>query len=62
VTVLKEKHLKFQVGGCTALWWRAAEHRDLLDGPVDLVAELTVNEFRGRRTPQLRIEDLRPSR
>jgi single-stranded-DNA-specific exonuclease len=30
-------------------------------GPLDAVFQLTVNEYRGRRTPQMRLLDLRPS-
>lgn len=31
-------------------------------GPLDAAFQLTVNEYRGRRTPQMRLLDLRPSR
>ena len=30
-------------------------------GPLDAVFQLTINEYRGRRTPQMRLLDLRPA-
>ena len=61
VMVMKEKHLKFKVNGVEVVWWRAAEHIEALRGPVDLVGELSINEYQGRRRVQLRVEDLQPA-
>lgn len=45
-----------------AIWWDGHVHRALLEGgPVDLLATLGVNEWRGRRTLQLDIKDARPA-
>ncbi len=44
------------------IWWSGAPFQELFEaGPVDLVGHLGVNEYRGRRTLQLEIRDVRPS-
>ncbi len=44
-----------------AIWWSGAPHQELFDtGPVDVLGHLSVNEYRGRRTLQLEVRDVRP--
>jgi single-stranded-DNA-specific exonuclease len=60
VRVLKERHLKFQVGGIDALWWNSAEHRSLLEsGAIDLAARVEINRWRQRSRPQYVVQDVR---
>lgn len=45
-----------------AVWWSGGPHQGLFEaGPVDVVGHLGVNEYRGRRTLQLEIRDVRAS-
>ncbi len=57
------KHLRFQVGGHKAVWWRGAEFKPDLHGAreVDLLVELEENTYRGQTSLQLRVEDARVS-
>ena len=62
------KHLQFQVetaGGATAkaIFFNGGEYLpDLLaHGPFDLVFELKIDEWKGRRQPSLEVLDFRPS-
>ncbi len=59
-------HLKGRVPGhggrsVDAVWWRAAEHRSTMEGPVDLLVCVQENHWRGRRSLQLRLVDARPA-
>ena len=62
-----QRMVKFQVdrpgmGRIEAIWWDKAEHVPALQsGPVDLLATLDENIYRGRRSLQLRIKDVRPT-
>ncbi len=63
--VLKDKHLKFvlsgQRGQVEAVWWRAAEHRELLSSgrPVEVLGSLEINAWKGRESLQFNVEDAR---
>ncbi len=66
--VVGNGHLKMDLGrnGATvaAIGFGMAERLPpdaLPPGPLDAAFQLTVNEFRGRRTPQMQLLDLRPS-
>ena len=58
-------HLQLQVGdgqrGFGAIAFRQAAWADQMPGRVDIVYTINVNEWRGQRSLQLRVEDLRPS-
>jgi single-stranded-DNA-specific exonuclease len=55
--------MRLSQGGSStrALWWNRGAFVDRLHngGRIDLVATISVNEFRNHRTPQLTIEDVR---
>ncbi len=57
--------LKLTVGGKSfdGLWWRRGDLADQLTAgtSVDVAGCLEVNEFRGEKTPQMVISDLRPA-
>ncbi len=59
-----KNHLKLRVGsGATemdALWWNAADQK-IPDGSLDIAAVVEINDFRGRRSPQLKVLDIRAS-
>jgi single-stranded-DNA-specific exonuclease len=63
VQVLKEKHLKFLIGGekteIEALWWSAAEHLPKLaaEKAISLMCRLEVNRWNGRESCQLKVID-----
>jgi single-stranded-DNA-specific exonuclease len=68
--VLKERHLKLQLGSSDqmktieAIWFHAAQERDI-DGPEFSVASEwagvpELNRFRGQATPTVRVRDWRP--
>ena len=44
----------------TVLWWRSAD-LELPSSPVDIAFTLSINEYRGERTPQLTLEAIRPA-
>jgi single-stranded-DNA-specific exonuclease len=49
-------------GPIEAIWWSGAPHQALFEaGPVDVLGHLSVNEYRGRRTLQLEVRDVRPA-
>ncbi len=43
------------------IWWRGADV-DLPSGPIDIAYTLSINEFRGERTPQLTFKAARPAK
>jgi single-stranded-DNA-specific exonuclease len=56
----EKTHLRASLGGVKAVWWKAAAQLPGLQaGPVDLLAEVGFNHFRGRTTLQLDIRDAR---
>jgi single-stranded-DNA-specific exonuclease len=63
--ILKERHLKMRLiegsaAAVEAIAFNQADFLNLWNGePVDVVYRLTVNEYNGRRNPQLVIEDMR---
>lgn len=60
VQVLKEKHLKLRLpGGVEALWWNAAEHREVIEaaGMVRLMGRLDINTWRNRQSCQIQVLD-----
>jgi len=69
--VLKERHLKLQLGGdragIEAIWFHAAENRavyspdalEVLFEEAEFAAVPEINRFRGNQTPTLRIRDWR---
>jgi single-stranded-DNA-specific exonuclease len=58
-------HLRFQCrqGGYSfpAIAFGMAERRELFEQPFDLLFSLSFNEWRGRRSLQLRVRDVRPT-
>jgi single-stranded-DNA-specific exonuclease len=66
--VLKERHLKLQLGetasSIEAIWFHAATERDLLSPEFSGLSEWAgvpeLNRFRGQMTPTLRVRDWRP--
>jgi single-stranded-DNA-specific exonuclease len=66
VRVLKEKHYKFSLrqgrGFCDAIWFQGALAGPLPPAPWDVVFTLEANEWNGRRSPQMRIKNLRSAR
>lgn len=67
-SVLKDEHLKLQLGNGTArleaVGWRLLQRmrpEELGLGPVDLVFHVEEHEFRGRRSVQARLLDVRRS-
>ena len=55
---------RFARGGppVEAIWWSGAPYQAAIEaGPVDVVGRLSSNEWRGRRTVQLEIDDARPA-
>ncbi|MGI8784378.1 MAG: single-stranded-DNA-specific exonuclease RecJ [Acidobacteriota bacterium] len=65
--VLKDKHLKFKVGSprknFDAIWWRRASQKEGLDfsRPFDVVYTLVESEYRGLRSIQWNVVDIRQS-
>jgi single-stranded-DNA-specific exonuclease len=63
VQVLKEKHLKMQLGSAQsrieALWWNAAEYLPAIEaaGTVSLMGRLDINTWNGRQTCQVKVVD-----
>lgn len=56
--------LKFVIpkpaGGVEAVWWDRAEHAEALrSGPVDVLGELAEHRWKGRRTLQFQVTDVR---
>jgi single-stranded-DNA-specific exonuclease len=64
VSVLKEKHLKFYVGGMkkavVALWWDAARYAAELAraDEISLLARLEINQWNGSESVQLKVLDV----
>ena len=62
--LLKERHIKLRLEGCDAdvLWWNSAEHLDdiLACDRIEVLGTLEINEWGGRRKPQLILRDARP--
>ncbi len=56
--VVKDKHLFFNAGGADCVWWGAADQRDLLDGASAVLGSLSTNEWNGRVTPRVTVEDV----
>ena len=62
-----QKMVKFRIprpgrDGLDAIWWDKAEHVPALNsGPVDILGTLTENIYRGRRSLQMRVSDVRVS-
>lgn len=59
------QHLKFQVGdgtspGIEAIWWNAGA-AVVSEGPIDVAFTPTINDYQGRRSPQLTVLDWKPS-
>lgn len=63
-TVLKEKHLKLQVGNAArrieALWWNAVQYRTQLAGvkQISLLCQPEINSWNGREKLQLKVKDV----
>lgn len=56
----EKTHLRAKIDGVKAIWWKAAAHAEALAaGPVDVLAEVSLNHFRGRTSVQLEIRDVR---
>jgi len=55
------KHVRFQVGGHKAVWWRGGQWLSELRNAhsVDLLVELEENTWKGRTSLQLKVEDVR---
>ncbi len=58
VRVVKDKHLFFNVGGADCVWWGGADQRAHLDGATAILGSLGVNEWSGRTTARLTVEDV----
>lgn len=62
-----QSHLRLQIrprngASLTAVAFGMVDRRDVLDaGPVDLVGQLTVNEFNGSKSLEWRVADFRPA-
>jgi single-stranded-DNA-specific exonuclease len=58
-TVMKNGHLRFQVGRNKVIWWKGAKYLDSLkQGPFDLAARIGINRWKGRTSVQLTAEDI----
>jgi single-stranded-DNA-specific exonuclease len=60
--VVGKDHLKFVVTdgetNAEAIWWKMAE-RELPSGPMDMAFNAELHEYRGARTVQLKVRDIR---
>ncbi len=63
VKIFKDRHLSFMVNGRQKVigFNMADREPDLPEGPVDILCEAKVNEFRGRRSVDLVLQDFRSS-
>ncbi len=59
IAVMKERHLRFQVGPLRCVWWNGADRVDLLARATEVLGCPSVNAYGGRREPQLVVEDMR---
>ena len=55
-----KKHLRIGLGALDAVWWNAAEYTEQLKGTLELAGKLSFNSWKGRLSPRLTLEDVRP--
>lgn len=58
IRVMKDKHLKFRIGGVEAVWWNAVDRRGLLDGAQAVLGRLERNLWQGSASLQIHVEDV----
>jgi single-stranded-DNA-specific exonuclease len=58
VRCIKDRHLFFRVGGTDAVWWGAAEQRDLLDGATAVLGSVGTNEWNNQTTARVTVDDV----
>jgi len=63
VRIFKDRHLSFMLNGTQKVigFNMAAREAELPPGPIDLLVEAKINEFRGRRSVDLVLQDFRPA-
>lgn len=59
VTILKERHVRFQVGGLRCMWWDGADRHHWLADAGEVLGRATVNTWNGRSSPQFVVDDVR---
>jgi single-stranded-DNA-specific exonuclease len=55
---MKDKHLSFRVGSVRCVWWNAADKQDLLSGASHFLGRPSINEFGGRVSAELVVDDV----
>lgn len=58
VRVMKERHLKFKVGGVEAVWWGAVERQVPLEGAQAVFGTLERNTWQGSSSLQINVTDV----
>lgn len=61
ISPMGDRHLRFDLGPLSAVWWGGAAHAEALRGPVSVVATPGFNTWKGRTTLRLTVEDAWPS-
>jgi single-stranded-DNA-specific exonuclease len=56
--VVKEKHLAFQVGGISAIWWGEAGRLEMLQGATAVLGTLSLNVWNGQTSVQIAVDDI----
>lgn len=58
VRVVKDKHVFFRVGGVECVWWSGADQRALLEGASAVLGSVGINEWNGRTSARITVEDV----
>ncbi len=56
-----QQHLFFRANGVEAVWWQGATHAADLERPVDLAVQAEMNNWQGRSSVRMTVEDARPA-
>lgn len=60
ISVLKDKHLRFNLNRIKVIWFNSAEHLDHITGKeVEFAVRIEINRWKGRSTLQLNVQDAR---
>lgn len=62
VTVMGDRHLRFDLGRVQAVWWGGAAHASRLRGPVAVAGTPGLQSWQGRTSVRITVEDARPPR
>lgn len=59
LTILKDRHVRFRLGGLKCMWWDGADRLDWLATTTEVLGRPSVNTWNGRSDAQFIVDDVR---